>query len=321
MKKGLGIGLLIILLAGGVWYYMQKQEDDIVQQVEADYMQDGIIRAYDRSDAQRLSESLGQYMQYVLLIDDEERFKEQVQILNNHFLVERGSDVYIKWELGEKTATNAWIDDIRISETLMKAGKQFNEPTYSKLASRIETTLLKRQRIKGKIVDFYDWDLQQATDVLHLNYLEPPALKRLKLLDFAKERVAQAKREGPFTAELYFANQNESKWADDKVVNMIDQVLIERLRVGVTGESDASFRSFISKELKNGKIYARYDRLTATPTMKDESSSVYALLVPLLNGEERSFVLKRLREIETTNAKETHVFDVLNKAVILKEFE
>lgn len=321
MKKGLGIGLLIILLAGGVWYFVQKQEDDIIQQVEADYMQDGIIRAYDRSDAQRLSESLGQYMQYVLLIDDEVRFKEQVQILNDHFLVERGPDVYIKWELGEKTATNAWIDDIRISETLIEAGKQFNEPTYSKLASRIETTLLKRQRIDGKIVDFYDWDIQQATDVLHLNYLEPPALKRLKLFDFAKERVVQAKREGPFTAELYFANQDESKWADDKVVNMIDQVLIERLRAGVTGESDASFRSFISKELKNGKIYARYDRSSATPTMKDESSSVYALLIPLLTGKERSFVLNRLQEIETTNAKETHVFDVLNKAVILKEFE
>ena len=321
MKKGLGIGLLMIVLAGGVWYFVQKQEDDIVQQVEEDYMQNGIIRAYDRSNAQRLSESLGQYMQYVLLLDDEVRFKEQVKILKDHFLVERGSEVYIKWELGEKTATNAWIDDIRISETLLQAGKQFNEPSYLKLASRIETTLLKRQQIDGNIVDFYDWDLQQATDVLHLNYLEPPALKRLQLLDFAKEKVAQAKREGPFTAELYYANQDESKWADDKVVNMIDQVLIERLRVGVTGKADETFQAFISKELKNGKVYARYDRLSAKPTMKDESSSVYAMLVPLLTGEERSFVLNRLQEIETTNAKETHVFDVLNKAVILKEFE
>jgi len=321
MKKGLGIGLLMFLLAGGVWYFVQKQEDDIVQQVEEDYMQNGIIRAYDRSNAQRLSESLGQYMQYVLLLDDEVRFKEQVKILKNHFLVERGSEVYIKWELGEKTATNAWIDDIRISETLLQAGKQFSEPSYLKLASRIETTLLKRQQIDGNIVDFYDWDLQQATDVLHLNYLEPPALKRLQLLDFAKEKVAQAKREGPFTAELYYANQDESKWADDKVVNMIDQVLIERLRVGVTGKADETFQAFISKELKNGKVYARYDRLSAKPTMKDESSSVYAMLVPLLTGEERSFVLNRLREIETTNAKVTHVFDVLNKAVILKELE
>jgi len=317
MKKRFVSTLVLLLVALiSIWYYFSPlQKDSAIELIENDYMKNSLIHAYDRPNTQILSESLGQYMQYLLLKGDADRFEGQVKVLKSHFLKVQGPDTFVKWELGNQTTTNALIDDLRISETLIQAGHQFNEPAYTQLANQIETTLLKHQFLNGQWVDFYDWRYKEATSVLHLNYLDYEPLKRLQLLQPTKDLLKNAPQVGPFTPELYFSKKNEFKWANEKTVNMIDQVLIARLKFSLTGRIDSDFNRFITEELQEGKIYAHYNRSSKIPSTKHESSSVYALLLPIVSSSEQSIILKRLNSIHTVNPSSVHVFDVLNKAI------
>ncbi|HAZ38856.1 MAG TPA: hypothetical protein DCY39_03090 [Exiguobacterium sp.] len=317
MKKHVVIILVVsvISIVSVGWYIRYLQTDPVIEEIEDHYMKNGIVRAYDQTTAQSLSESLGQYMQYLLLQDDADRFKKQVQVLKTNFLKKNGSDIYIKWELTKQTTTNALIDDLRISEALRQAGDQFDEPMYTRLADRVEKTLLKHQYIDGQWVDFYDWKYKQAASVLHLNYLEYNSIKRLQLLQSTKALLRQAPHVGPFTPELYFYKTGEFKWINKKTVNMIDQVLIARLQFEVTGHVDSEFSRFITRELHSGKVYTHYVRASKLPSSQVESSSVYALLLPLVSSSERSIIFKRLDSIDTTNPRSVHIFDVLNKAI------
>lgn len=316
MKKFFLIGILIFIALGGLIVFMTRQQDSVIEQIETVYMKDGLIRAYDRNDAQRLSESLGQYMMYLLEIGDAQRFAEQVDILRKQFLVTSEEGDFIKWELTPKTATNAIVDDFRISNALIAAAKRFDEPTYQQLSRRIDDGIIEHMKVSGIPIDFYDWNLKMQTNELRLNYLDATALKRLNLVEPVQEVLQAAPRSGPFFHEIYLPEDKQYKMADKKEVNMIDQALIAIVLEELTGKQDEAFYAFVYQEMGKGKLYARYDRSTAAPRSDDESSSVYALLLPYVSKDIQRKMTERLNQIDLTNAKTTHVFDFLNEAIM-----
>lgn len=316
MKKKLLIGILIFIALGGLIVFMTRQQDPVIEQIETVYMKDGLIQAYDRNDAQRLSESLGQYMMYLLEIGDAQRFAEQVDILRKQFLVTSDEGDFIKWELTPKTATNAIVDDFRISNALIAAAKRFDEPTYLQLSRRIDDGIVEHMKVSGVPIDFYDWNLKMQTNELRLNYLDATALKRLNLVEPVQEVLQAAPRSGPFFHEIYLPEDKQYKMADKKEVNMIDQALIAIVSEELTGKQDKAFYAFVYQEMEKGKLYARYDRSTAAPRSDDESSSVYALLLPYVSKDIQRKMTERLDQIDLTNAKTTHVFDFLNEAIM-----
>ncbi|MGX8176893.1 glycoside transferase [Exiguobacterium artemiae] len=316
MKKKLLIGILIFIALGGLIVFMTRQQDSVIEQIETVYMKDGLIQAYDRNDAQLLSESLGQYMMYLLEIGDAQRFAEQVDILRKQFLVTSEEVDFIKWELTPKTATNAIVDDFRISNALIAAAKRFDEPTYLQLSRRIDNGIVEHMKVSGVPIDFYDWNLKMQTNELRLNYLDATALKRLNLVEPVQEVLQAAPRSGPFFHEIYLPEDKQYKMADKKEVNMIDQALIAIVSEELTGKQDEAFYAFVYQEMGKGKLYARYDRSTAAPRSDDESSSVYALLLPYVSKDIQRKMTERLNQIDLTNAKTTHVFDFLNEAIM-----
>ncbi|WP_393965252.1 hypothetical protein [Exiguobacterium sp. S22-S28] len=316
MRKKLLIGILIFIALGGLIVFMTRQQDPVIEQIETVYMKDGLIQAYDRNDAQRLSESLGQYMMYLLEIGDAQRFAEQVDILRKQFLVTSEEVDFIKWELTPKTATNAIVDDFRISNALIAAAKRFDEPTYQQLSRRIDDGIIEHMKVSGIPIDFYDWNLKMQTNELRLNYLDATALKRLNLVEPVQEVLQAAPRSGPFFHEIYLPEDKQYKMADKKEVNMIDQALIAIVSEELTGKQDEAFYAFVYQEMGKGKLYARYDRSTAAPRSDDESSSVYALLLPYVSKDIQRKMTERLNQIDLTNAKTTHVFDFLNEAIM-----
>lgn len=315
MKKKLFAVILVVIALGGLFVFMTRQQDPVIQQVETVYMKEGLIRAYDREEAQRLSESLGQYMVYLLEIGDADRFAEQVDILRKKFLVTSDEGDFIKWELTPKTATNAIVDDFRISNALIEAAERFDEPDYQQLSRRIDDGIVKHMKVSGVPIDFYDWNLKMQTNELRLNYLDATALKRLNLVEPVQEVLQAAPRSGPFFHEIYLPKDKRYKTADDKEVNMIDQALIAIVSEELTGQQDEAFYAFIDQEMEKGKLYARYDRSTAAPRSDDESSSVYALLLPYVSKEVQRKMTERLDQIDLTDAATTHVFDYLNEAI------
>lgn len=314
MKKKLIAVILIVVLIGGLIVFMTRQQDPVIKQVETGYMKEGLIRAYDLEDAQYLSESLGQYMVYLLEIGDAKRFAEQVDVLRQKFLVTSKEGDLVKWELTPNTSTNAIVDDFRISNALDDAAKRFDAPDYQQLSRRIDAGILTHMKVSGVPVDFYDWKLDLKTNELHLNYLDAKALKRVKLVDPILQVLQAAPRSGPFFHEIYLPKEKRYKTADDKEINMIDQALIAIVSEELTGEPDQEFYQFIDEEMKKGKLYTRYDRSTAAPRSDDESSSVYALLLPYVSKDIQLKMIKRLDQIDLTNAKTTHIFDFLNEA-------
>lgn len=317
--KRIIMGIIVIILcitAGGV-YLTMKNQDEVVIQIEDSYMKKGLIRDYDRVEALHLAESIGQYMTYLVETNDEKRFEEQVKVLENNFLVNQTDNLFIKWELDKETSTNAIVDDFRISNALHLAAKVFEKQKYKKIATKIDDSV-KKNMIRSKVlIDFYDWKFQEKAKTLHINYLDSQAVKRLGQFDEMKKIVLESKRSGPFFSEIYFPDEQKYQFASDYEVNMIDQVLIAIAYRELTGRYDSFFDEFIRKELLKGKIYTRYDLKTGTPKSKDESSTVYAMLLSYLEGDLKNKVEQRLKSIDLTNAKTTHVFDFLNAAIEL----
>ncbi|WP_214801268.1 glycoside transferase [Exiguobacterium sp. ERU656] len=311
----LGVIVIILCIAAGGVYFTMKNQDEIVNQIENSYMEKGLIRDYDKVESMHLAESIGQYMTYLVEINDEKRFEEQVKVLENNFFVNESDNLFIKWELNNTTSTNAIVDDFRISNALHLAAKVFEKQKYKEIATKIDDSVKKNMIRSNVLIDFYDWKFQEKAKTLHINYLDSQSVKRLGQFDEMKKILLESKRSGPFFSEIYFPDKQIYQFTNDAEVNMIDQVLIAIAYKELTGRKDKSFDQFISNELLKGKIYTRYDLKTGAPKSNDESSTVYAMLLSYLDGDLKNKTEQRLKTIDLTNAKTTHVFDYLNAAI------
>ncbi|MBY0097340.1 hypothetical protein [Mesobacillus maritimus] len=268
---------------GGIGFFLfhHFKKSEVKSVVSSEYMNEQKwIKSYGKDqDIQYLSESIGQYMTYLLLIEDHAEFNQQVDVLKKNYLVEKDGQVYIKWQLAEGTATNALVDDLRIIEALSEGGELFQEPSYSELAAKLKKTIELKQSISGMMVDFYDWELEKATTTLHLSYLNHNVLQAFESTKTdAYLHLLRGAVDSPFFYEIYDVENKVYQAADQKNVNMIDQLLIAIQYHKWTGKVPTEFDQWLKKELDSkGKLFGAYQKGSLEPAVPYESSAVYAL--------------------------------------------
>lgn len=121
-RKALGnekiilITFLILLIGTFAAWWLKKEGESVQRYVKERYMDEGqLIHTYPNNpSSQYLSESIGLYMDYLLLKDDETAFSRQVEVLKKHFLEESNTGPYIRWVIKEETGVNALIDGVRV---------------------------------------------------------------------------------------------------------------------------------------------------------------------------------------------------------------
>lgn len=262
--------------------------------VSTEYMDENErIKSYGKDqDIQYLSESIGQYMAYLLLLEDHDEFKRQVEVLAENFLVTKEKQLFIKWQLTEGTETNASVDDLRIIEALYEGGELFHESSYIELADKLLQTLEKTQAVNGLLVDFYDWELDKATSTMHLSYINSNVLQRLASFNIeAYQQIVEGAVDAPFFYERYDVEKQEYQAADTKTVNLIDQFLIAIQYWEITGKVPSVFDEWVKQELDSkGKLFGVYQKGSLEPAVTYESSAVYALgVIYFLKTDDQSY--------------------------------
>ena len=175
-----------VLLSAVILYVVHHQSKPDVQTVVAKEYQnsDGLIKNYGRNEnTNYLSESVGQYMVYLLEVRDKEQFNIEVNVLKKYFLVRKGNQSFIKWQLAADTTTNASVDDLRIIGALDKGSRVFHSSEYRDLAKRLERSIYQKQLKSGLVTDFYDWKSNESSHTVHLSYIDYNVLRKSKAVN------------------------------------------------------------------------------------------------------------------------------------------
>lgn len=286
---------------------------------EAYFDENNFIHAYPSApDSQYLSESIGLYMEYLVMMEDEEKFAEQYENLMDEFVVEEGDNFFINWLIFEDATVNALIDDIRIAAALRQADQLFGQPEYSETADRIIETISRIQTNNGYTVDYYDWEVEFPAQRVTLSYL---------IDDVPKDMNADRVLENVDTDEVFFPEYFdvvEEVYVKGDVIHPIDQLLIaiNRERIGISSER---FEEWLKTEWEEeGRLYGRYDRETLQPAVTYESLAMYFFMNEyfLIIGEEEAAEEVKVRAtemIEENGEGETHFFDFIHYHLMMED--
>lgn len=284
----------------------------VQNKVEDEYTnKDGLIHAYPNNiESQYLAESIGLYLEYLLLVEDDEEFSRQVTLLREYFITSHKGNSFIAWEVTEDTEVNALIDDIRIIHVLLEASEKFNEKAYMLLAEELKMGISNKQINDGVFVDYYDWKYDLPADRITLSYMLPAFFQLYPEADLNKKILADAKLGSVFYPEYY--NVSEKQYDNADKAHMVDQFLI----VHNLGYKDAEFENWIVQEWENkGRLYGQYDKKTMEPIVDYESLSVYYYLYVYFTDtnhtELAEQVFERAQEL-TSNSSDSHFFDFIH---------
>lgn len=341
------IGITIITLLGIclLWFFMHSGKEqrsktaDFIEQhmtntngTLATYLQDA--PATDPNvvaGREALSESLGLWMQYAVLQEDQQRFEQSLQVLETYFL---SPQKYIRWKLDSSgqsdVNTNALGDDLRIIDALLKAATVWHEEKYRQVAKEITSTLHAYGQHNGYLVDFHDFERQESSETLSLVYVDLSALKGMKDNSFITEAeydpyetlLIQMPNDGIFYPKAFQVRTREYTY--DESVNLIDQLIVG-LHYTETGHQPTPLIQFLKNEfLQNHQLMGRYNRETRAPDVSYESPAVYGLAILLaLQCNDISWaeqMKERMLELRDQDASyqggyvfdhNTHIFDNL----------
>lgn len=294
--------------------------ESVQEHVEKHYSTaEGLIHAYpEDQDSDYLSESVGLYLDYLLLAEDEQTFHEQYQLLKEHFVETEDDAFFVRWRLNEEASTNALIDDIRIASALERGAELFGNKKYAELAATLNKTISAVQQHEGYTVDFYDWSLSLPAERLTLSYLNKSNAISEKSIGLLKNTDDSR----VFFPEYYDTAQK--KYMNNEEVHLIDQLLIA-LNREKTGQHSGLFLSWIKEEwTSEHKLFGRYDRETRESTVDYESLAVYYYLHAYLSlMEEEAMadeVVQRAKDIATEDMlSQAHFFDYIHYELMLKE--
>ncbi|MBM6613297.1 hypothetical protein JTF06_00150 [Desemzia sp. RIT804] len=332
MKKVLCYLCVVIFISG---VFLELKTESVQKTVSRNYTaENGLVRNYGRSqDISILSESTGQYMEYLLLMKDDKNFYKQTELLQDDFLVRKNDALFIKWQLGDHISTNAAIDDLRIIKNLKEAGQVFQRSEYNVLAKKLEETLLTYQLEDGILTDFYDWKSHQKSPLVHLSYIDFDAFKNMIGIDQTAYRgiLEQASLKGhPFFQEIWNTEKKKYEQANEKEVDLIDQLLIAIQYVKGVDDIPVPFDEWLKKEWQTKeKLYGRYQKKGEAPSVSYESSAVYALTVQYfsLTGQDEladdlnQKVLKQLPFTVKESFSSIHFFDYMLAQIAVERFE
>lgn len=303
----------------------EEQEQPVEQKAvpedfaQAYFDENKFIHAYPSTpDSQYLSESIGLYMEYLVMMEDEEKFAEQYENLMDQFVVEEEDNFFINWLIFEDATVNALIDDIRIAAALRQADQLFDQPEYSETADRIIETISRVQTNNEYTVDYYDWEVNYPAQRVTLSYL---------IADVPEDMKADQLLENVNADEVFFPEYfdvAEEEYVENEVVHMIDQLLIaiNRERIGLSSDV---FEEWLKTEWEEeNRLYGRYDRETQDPTVTYESLAMYFYMNEYflaIGEQERADEVKaRATEmIEGNSDGETHFFDFIHYHLMMED--
>ena len=321
VRKRSVAGLLVALfvLAGCRGVYGLTSEY-VQLHVEQYYTVNGLIYNFKQAaNPEVLSESIGLYMQYLVVAHDAARFAAQVQILEEHFIVREHGYTFVRWKLGDHITVSAVIDDLRLAKALTVAADRFNEPSYHALAVEIIESIQANMLIDGRLRDFYDWHYRLAYGEFFLSYFIVPVMTHFGFPDAVFEPL-----EGlvgtPFFLERYV--DGAVLPANPVEVNMIDQTLIAIAFYKRVGHVEPHFQRFLEERLmEDGVIFARYYRDTGRNVNENESSATYAFLLHYFRVTGQPELAQKaeglLLQMQTGDAVTAHFFDFINKELAL----
>lgn len=315
MKMKFVMLFLVGLMIGGC-----GKMESVQEQVEKNYTNaDGLIHAYPtEQDSEYLSETLGLYMEYLMLVKDKENFSKQFELLKNHFLAQENGHSFIRWRLNENASTNALIDDIRIITALEQAAEIFGNENYKIIADQLSEAVSSVQSEGSYTVDFYDWSLEMPAQRLTLSYLDDNGAitaESYELLDMADANEV-------FFPEYY--DTASEQYISSNEVHMIDQLLIALNREN-RGHYSEQFVKWLKEEWnREQKLYGRYDRQTLKATVDYESLAVYYYLHAYFsmtgNSELADEVFQHAKEIAADGMLENaHFFDFIHYQMIAQK--
>lgn len=322
MKNGLIFLALAVLVILAIFVFSENDRD-VQNYTEQHYMnEDGLIHAYpDQPESEYLSESIGLYMQYLLNVEDEEAFRQQVNLLEQQFIKTEQSPLVL-WLLREDVQVNALIDDVRIISALQTAADIFNENYYNKLAQSMKVAMEEKQRVNGLYVDFRGNEPEQTANRITLSYLTLDFFSTLDHTEPTKKLLMQVKEKNSFFPE-YYALESES-FQYGKEVHLIDQLLIA-LNLHAIGIDSPKFDSWIQQEWnKQKKLYGRYLRTSGAPSVEYESLSVYAYAWEYFEAKrltEKAIQVKRRADklVEGKVLDDAHFFDYIHYQKMKKQ--
>lgn len=315
-KRYIWAVLIAILALLFMFFCIRKETGDTVQSyVKENYMNgDRVISTFQKGENQQyLSESLGLYMNYLLLAKDKKGFREQVDVLEEIFVIEKGS--FVRWSLDEQAGANALIDDVRIIGALMNGAELFGEEKYKNLALNISKSISDYQQINGIYSDFFDWNYGEPAARITLSYLTEDFFLAFHDTELTEQLLINASYDKFFFPEYYDIKTKSYQYGNE--VHMVDQLLIAINKIQRSEQELTSFNEWLlSRWRDDGKIYGRYDRDSGQALVSYESLAVYAFAYEylMLIGEEQaaeSIWEHAVRLEQSIVPEEKHFFDYI----------
>ena len=275
-----------------------------------------------------LSESVGLWLTYLLEKDDQVRFNEQFEVMNDYFLEKK----FIVWRIdGKKQASvNALIDDFRIIQALMEAGEKWNDKRYIALGKTLGKNLVKYGMLENTFVDYVDVHTHQQANTITLSYIMPSALSQMRQYKLISK--AQLKHQLAILANApkakvgYFPKYYDvvtKSYEYDTELHMIDQLYTAYHSATVGLETKDFSNWLLSLYSRDEKLYGRYDAKTGEPAVPFESPAVYALatcyMLEIHNDEMAAQFYQKMESLKVKansgyvdpQTKATHIFDNL----------
>ncbi|OOE14386.1 hypothetical protein [Fictibacillus arsenicus] len=285
-----------------------------------------LVKNYGRSnDLEFLSESMGLYLEYLLLIENEKEFNKIFNVFESKFILKKDGLYHIKWRLEDYQSTNALIDDLRIIRVLKEASVIFDNRNFLEIANKLSNSLTFTHMNGGYFTDFYDWNYKQHANELHLSYIDTEALTQSSQnIDFQSLQQKGNDETSPFFLEVLRIQKNKYEPANPLTVNMIDQMLIAIQVLKITDQPPFKFDQWLKSELLNNKkIYGQYKRDSLVPLDFNESSAVYSLLTLYFLEQKDKQLAKKSYELlrrqlplqKEPNYEEIHFFDFIHSVI------
>ena len=277
-------------------FYKSQEEKDLYQFIEKRLIARnyGILTNYLNKPSvgdlpagkEILSESVGLLMQYALQADSKSMFEKQFLLLKRAFITRGG---LVMWKIDDNnkqiTSTNALIDDLRISDALIKALERWGDKKYKNTGLKMAEYLLKHN-IKGQLpVDYFDFKQKNSSNMLSIRYIDIDTMKKLsqysanwKSIYENSEKIlknATIVNDKIFFFEGY--NTASEKYENKDKLDTVSQLITmeNSLRAGLKPQEalkwlKESFQWY-------GFVVSRYDISSKEPASRIESPAIYAL--------------------------------------------
>lgn len=312
--KVLGLLAVLALIISGVFFWKQNVSDGNNNLVRA--MQNSSVAAREKAVLEMLGrnfvsrqgllvdkieedklpsyvllESMGQLMEYAVIIGNEELFASSWR---NTVKCMQSPEGYFYWRAGSKDLspddTTALVDEMRVITSLAGAAKAFQNPAYDRAAGVLARSVYK-YNVKGdRLHDAFDGGSKSRDGRISLFYIDPRALREMVRLEpglgAAGRNALKILMDAPVDEHGFFPAWYDYRAGEYKYpprVNMVEALYTAR-NAREAGRDISSFTNFLKSELTNRKLYNNYNR-DGSPAGDDQSTAVYALACRLLQDE------------------------------------